>query len=483
MSAQGDVTSDMPSRAAGEKPAEAATRYFAGPMKLRSVLFAGAAFTLVAAGLYAFLLEAFYMCQDVPFIDDWAFVHFLDAFINHQIGWQYFLTPHNGHPFLLARTAVYLDWRIVSLDFALLRWCTVIVILATAVLFGARLAFDLVETGIRQRAEAILLAAPLFALTLTLGQWEILSVATCTDNVAVNLLFLLGVVLLDRWVRTDRIVFLITAILAAILCSMTVLEGVLIWPAFTGFLLLGGWSRHRLMSASFLVVFLGFAALTLTRVSTETFVLAPLSVLWGNLILAGSAYVGQIHNHSILSLNAAVGVLVWTLTAVAGMVYWRAPTALRSRMNKYAVLLGLGIGTSLMIEIGRLYASVETMAASRYITAVMPWAWGLYGVLTLGIRSSYWAAAAAGLQIALVVVGVAAADFEELQNAPYRRDVSLHEMQVLREGKDLDSRSVLGSVFYMDRPTGYLVAAGRAFLFENRLSLFRPQAYDAASSH
>jgi hypothetical protein len=38
---------------------------------------------------------------------------------------------------------------------------------------------------------------------------------------------------------------------------------------------------------------------------------------------------------------------------------------------------------------------------------------------------------------------------------------------------DLDNRSVLATVFYMDRPNGYMVAAGRAFLFENRLSLFR----------
>jgi hypothetical protein len=146
------------------------------------------------------------------------------------------------------------------------------------------------------------------------------------------------------------------------------------------------------------------------------------------------------------------------------------------------VLIALGIGTSLMIEIGRLSPSMQTMATSRYITSIMPWAWGLYGVLTLGIRSSTWAAAAAGIQIALVVVGVAVADFEELQNAPYRREINRREMEVLREGKDLDNRSVLGSVFYMDRPSGYLVALDRAFLFENKLSLFRPGYPGAAPS-
>jgi hypothetical protein len=66
------------------------------------------------------------------------------------------------------------------------------------------------------------------------------------------------------------------------------------------------------------------------------------------------------------------------------------------------------------------------------------------------------------------------ADYEELQIAPYRRDNFLHQMKVLRDGKDLDNRSVLGAVFYMDRPNGSMVATGRDFLFDNRLSLFRP---------
>ncbi len=474
---------------AGEAPDEQLSKptmqYPFGQMSLRPGLLTGVGFALVAASLGAFLLEAFYMCQDVPFLDDWALISLLKAFINHQIGWRYFFTPHNGHPLLLARTATYLDWRIASLDLALLRWCVVIVMLLSAVLFCASLVFDLVETGTtRKRAGAIGLAAPVFALTLSLGQWEVLTVATCLDFVTVNLLFLLGVLLIDRWVRTSRVVFLVMATLSAILCSLTMLQGTLIWPAFIGSLLLGGRARNRLVLASFLAIFLGFAAFTLTRLQAEagTFVFAPLSLLLGNLILAGSAYVGQIHNHSVLPLDIAVGALAWSLTALAGTIYWRAPTELRARMNKYVVLIALGIGTSLMIEIGRLSASMETMATSRYITSIMPWGWGLYGVLMLGVRSSAWAAAAAGIQIALVVVGVTVADFEELQNAPYRREINLHEIQVLRDGKDLDNRSVLGSVFYMDRPSGYLVALDRAFLFENKLSLFRPGYPGAAPS-
>lgn len=468
-----------------ERLSKPTTQYPFGQMKLRPVLLAGIGFALVAASLGAFLLEALYLCQDVPFLDDWALISSLNAFISHQIGWRYFFTPHNEHPFLLARTATYLDWRIASLDLALLRWCVVVVMLLSAVLFCARLVLDLVEAGTaRKPADAIGLATPAFALTLSLGQWEVLSVATCLDFVTVNLLFLLGVLLIDRWVQTSRVVFLITATLSAILCSMTMLQGLLIWPTFIGSLLLGGRARQRLVLASFLVIFLGFAALTLTRLQTDagTLVFAPLSLFSGNLILAGSVYVGQIHNHSVLPLDIAVGALAWSLTALAGTIYWRAPAELRARMNKYVVLIGLGIGTSLMIEIGRLSFSMETMTASRYITSVMPWAWGLYGLLMLGIRTSTWAAAAAGIQIALVVVGVTVADYEELQNAPYRRAISLHEMQVLREGKDLDNRSVLGSVFFMDRPSGYLVAPDRAFLFENKLSLFRPGAHVAAPS-
>jgi hypothetical protein len=79
------------------------------------------------------------------------------------------------------------------------------------------------------------------------------------------------------------------------------------------------------------------------------------------------------------------------------------------------------------------------------------------------------------VQIALVVVVVFVADYDELQIAPYRRDNFLHQMKVLREGKDLGNRSVLGAVFYMERPAGDMVAAGRALLFDNGLWLFQPQ--------
>lgn len=454
-------------------------------MRLRSTLLAAFGFAIIAASVGAFLLEASYMCQDVPFIDDWNFVHLLKAFINHQIGWRYFITRYNGHPFLLARTAMVLDWRFASLDMALLHWCTIIVMLLAAILLGARLAFDLVKskTGWKP-AGAIMLAAPAFALALSLGQWENLSVATAIDNAAVNLFLLLAVIMIDCWVRTNRGIFLITAMVSAIVCSMTVLQGMLVWPALIGIVLLGGVTRRRLLvSAAFLAVFLGLAAMSFTHVPRETFVFALLPLLLGNLILAGSTYVGQIHNHPVLSLDVAVGALSWTLTALAVLLYWRAPTDMRARMNKYAALVGFGMATSLMIEIGRLSMSMETMAASRYINAMMPWAWGLYGVLTLGMRSSYWACAIAGVQIAAVVIAVAIADFEELQIAPSRREDSLHQIEVLRDGKGLDDRSILGSVFYMDRPNGYMVAAGRAFLFENRLSLFRPGAADAAGSN
>lgn len=445
------------------------------------MLLAGLGVALAAAAVGTFLLEASSMCLDVPFIDDWRFVILLQDFINHRIGWQYFFTPHNAHPFLLSRIAMVLDWRFAALDMALLRWCIVIVLLLTATLFCARLIVDLLGTKtIPRRAAASLIATPAFALTLSLGQWEILSVATCIDNAAVNLFFLLGVLSIDRWVRTNGAVFLATAILSALLCSMTVLEGILIWPALAAFLLLDCRPRHRLLSALFVVSFLGFVALTLSRLPTATFVFAPLSLLTGNLILAGSPYVGLIHNQPVLPLDIAVGALVWALTALAGMLYWRAPAELRARMNTYVVLIALGVGTSLMIEIGRLTVSMQSLAASRYITATMPWAWGLYGVLTLSMRSSYGAAAIAAMQIALVVAGATFTDYEELQIVPSRREGFLNQMRLLRDGKDLDDKSVLGNVFYMDRPNGYMVAAGRDFLFDNKLSLFRPGADDTA---
>jgi hypothetical protein len=444
------------------------------PARLRSIVGSGAGLAIIAATVGVLLLEASYVCQDVPMYDDWNFISLLQAFLNHQIGWRYFITSDNGHPVFFARAATYLAWRFTGLNLAVLRWCVVAEILLAGAVFCTMVWSDLVKIG-STRGDALVVAAPACAIALTLGQWEVLTIATgSVDAIAVNLLLLLALLLIDRWTVTDRLGYLVGALLAALLTSVTELQGLLVWPILGFYLVLSGGKNRNALLAILSVVFVCLVVWTRTHIDhSAVLVFAPRRLLLGSLILAGLPYMGQIHNQPVPALDIAVGFAIWPLTLMAGALYWRAPTGLRARMNKYAALIIFGVGTSLMIEIGRLLFGLDAMAASRYATAVLPWAWGLYGLLALSIGSSRFAAAAAAAQIVLIAVGVSLTDFEELQIAPFRRDNALQQIKVLRDGEGLNDRSVLGRIFAMDRPDGYLVAQGREFLATNKLSLFR----------
>ncbi len=365
---------------------------------------------------------------------------------------------------------------------AALRWCTIGVLSASAALLWGRLYRDLMnqQAAVRWRSgEALFLSVTPAVLALSLGQWEILTVASDIDGAAVNLLFLISIFLLDQWCSTGRMLLLAGGLLSAALTSMTQLQGILVWPAMALLLILDAGRRKH--APILIVVVLAFAVsaaagwLSLDDRSSLTF--TPLQLLLGNVIVIGSAYLGFVNNEPVLTEDIMFGCLIWLLTVTAALIYWTSAVEVRARMNKYVALVAFGFGTSLMIEIGRLHATPDHfnyLASSRFAAAVMPWGWGLCGLFALSIRSGRLAAAAAAVQMTAVFLGVGITNLEEARMAPFRRQVFLHQIQVLREEENVGDIAALPKTLYVSEARYVnLVAPVRAYLRANGLSLFR----------
>jgi hypothetical protein len=439
----------------------------------------GAVCLLAPAGLliwYASIVNV-----DIPFIDDWKFIALLKKFVDGQIGWLYFFEPHNGHPMMLDRVAFYFDLKLASLNMALLRWCTVIVMLATAALLCGRLYIDLQSQKTPKRwahGETILLLFPACALALSLSQWEYLMVAASVDLAAASFFLLLSVFLLDCWCSTRRALTLIAASISAVLASMTQMQGIITWPAMALLLILDARLRANL-AALFMVLlaFVVFVGITWMHLpSRPSFAANPIALLVGNTIVIGNSYLGHVNNRPLISGDIVFGSSICILTAMAVMLYFRSSANLRKTMNKYMALIAFGIATSVVIEIGRLHYSREYLAASRYGGYVMPWAWGLYGVVVLGIKSSRLGAFSAFANIAIIVIGVGISDFEENRIAIYRNESYQNQKQALCNGKILSNKEALRKTFYVGEQFESLISPMRNYLLSNKLSFFRDAA-------
>jgi hypothetical protein len=420
-----------------------------------------------------------FVCVDLPFVDDWKFIERLKAFVAGDIGWTYFFEPHNGHPSLFDRVGIYAAWKLASLNLATLRWCALILMLVTAALLGWQLFTDLRRQQASDRwspGEAILLAVPVCALALSLGQWEFFSAAVSVDAVADNLFPVMAIFFLDRWYSSGGRLTLTAAILFAVLASRTQLQGILVWPVLGVLVVLNPkHSQFLSMLAIVVIGFLAFASMNLVGVTSHSsFVFNPLSLFLGNLIIVGVSYLAHIDNRAVMRADIVFGCLVWILTALAIWLYFVSAADTRARMNKYIALIVFGFGTSLMIEIGRLAFSLEYLTASRYGAEVMPWAWGLSGVLALSIRSTKLGAAVFSAHTTIIVIGVGISNIEEARMAISRQGSNQNMIQALREGKILNDNDAMRRTFLVGDQYVDVIPPMREYLLTNKLSLFRP---------
>ncbi len=199
------------------------------------ILIAGCFAAVLTISLTALLvwygLTAF---KDCPIFDDWKTIDRLHAFLDHRVGLGYFFERQNLHPGLAGRILLFADYLTFSLDLRVVRWLSVAIMVATAALVGARLFRDLrggESCDMRGRAIAAVLAAPPCALVLSLGHWEVLSIAIGVDSLAVNLFAVAAIFLIDRWRRRGGALSLVAALVMAACANMNMLQGMFVWPA------------------------------------------------------------------------------------------------------------------------------------------------------------------------------------------------------------------------------------------------------------
>ncbi len=418
--------------------------------------------------------------KDCPLIDDWAFVDRLKAYLSGEAGIGYFFERHNGHPSLLSRLLFYIAYRTSRLDFRVIRWHSIGILLVTAALIGWQLFHDLTRGayGTRAgRAVALILVAPACGLVLSLGHWEVLTLAMAVDNCAVNALAIAAILLTDHWRRRDDALSLAAAVATGLLATMCMLQGALVWPAMALTLLLAPRRRGTvpvllgLATASLisgLAALKGVAAAGGTKIAFDA-----LYAVKGILILQGLPFLGAIHNGFIPLADLAVGLVIVLLTATALLVFFAAMPAQRSGQCKYIGIAAFGGATALLIALGRHQYTAEQLAASRYATALLPAAVGLWGFLAVSAQGSrVTERCLIGLYV-ITVAGLAITDYQEARLAAARGQTMVAMQEALRDGAILNDNAAVRAKFYVDEQFAPLIAVDRAFLKERKLSLFR----------
>jgi hypothetical protein len=422
------------------------------------------------------LANGWIVFTDVPFGDDWVFVERLKAFLEGETGWFYFFEPHNGHPMLIDRLAFYASWKFTSLNLAMLRWSMALLMLIAGGVLSWQLFCDLRQASGWSSAKALFLVLPIFALAVSLNQWEMFNVAANVGPIATALFAVLSVFLLDRWLASKKSLLLTVALLLAVLASLNGLQGILVWPAMGVILLLNPEGRRSsaVMSIVLLAFFI-FAGINFGNVGDRSsFVFDPTSLLFGNLIIAGTPYLTHINDTPNVTAAMIFGYFVWILTGLAMWLYLMSAPDIRIRMNKYVALIAFGFGIALAIEIARIRLfSFEYLAASRYGAQVAPWAWGLWGVLALSSPSNKIATIACSTHAILISIGVGISNIEEADRAIYVRRNFDRQIDALRDGKVFSDKVEMSKIFFMDGQFVHRIPPVREYLLRNKLSLFR----------
>ncbi len=407
----------------------------------------------------ATLLAAF-LCfsVDVPYLDQWEFVPFLQKAMDGALTPHDFWAQHNEHRILFPRLIMLALARATHWD---LRAELALNFLLGAALF-ALLAWQAGAAAKNAgRGEAWGLRAILSLIVFSLSQWQNWFLGWQLQEFLSLFFVLAALFLLDR--SRSRVGFLALAAAAGVVGTYSFANGMLIWPIGAAMLCVSGWNHANRQNLA-----LWAAAGILTACSylydyhTPSYH-PPLSAVLRHPIeypLYVLRYLGQ-------------PVLNWNGTAAAwmggaGLLAWIV-LLYRTRVEKhvFASCLGLGlyaIGSALITGLARIEFGPDQAMSSRYITLANP-LWLAIAFLAWSLppgRKSRWLPRAAWTLAVLLVMA-------SLYGG-YRWTERYHAYSESRSALMAGDRPELLKRLYPDVPR---LLERREILRKYRLSVFR----------
>lgn len=413
-----------------------------------------AAFYIVVLSLLVWY--GFRVFPDLPWIDDWTVINRLMEYLHGHISLlAYIFTRHNVHFIVPARLAFLFSYAGLRLNLAAIRWCSLLVICATAVYYTRVMSLD-VSNQYRNR---ILPLGYLFILALiimpivTLGQWEVFSVAMEISNVTSNLAAIVGVVYFDRYLRNRRETSYWSAILLGLVSWQSMANGALLFLVYMITLLMykdmhGKWLKLLIVCLCAVGIPLieahaAHASNDLIAVFTGQYSLKR--CLLGALSILGVGIIWGMHNKPYLPGVILAGGIVCLGTVYVLWHYVFIPINdenARLVLRKYWMLTMYGVLSDIAVYFGRIHFGVAYLASSRYIPISMLTIIGITAYFyllscktlrttttrnTFRLRTAYSA-----ILFASIVFGYGVTNVSEIQMARYRRASYVEAARYLR---------------------------------------------------
>jgi hypothetical protein len=394
----------------------------------------------------------------VPYLDDWAYVVVLGEHLEGRRSlFEYLFTSHNGHPSVPSRVLFLIAYYFADLRLDLLRTLTAVALIASAAAL-----FRLVAparggaTGAR-----LLFFFPCLTLVVSLGHWEILSIASTVSNALALLFSILGIILTGDGLRRGDVRTLTLGGVSAFAATCSMSHGSLTWLAMAWQAAIATRPRRGLAAAFALV---GVASLpVIAMLSPRTSPSLDIGLFaQAALIATGTGLIGFVNNQSVPALNLVAGGIVVGLAGGCAWTLSRMSAEARQAVNESSALIVLGWLSVLALAYGRMGFGADYLASSRYAAIAMPMTAGVY--LFWLARPHPGTVLALPLTAALVLASAALTNREEARIAPHRVRAWEETTRLFRCAPPDDPAVV--------QRARHHYTVGRAFLVARQLSIF-----------
>jgi hypothetical protein len=355
---------------------ESKPKHTASPIKALWIIFIG------LPPLFLLLMYVFFRV-DIPYLDQWEFVLFLEKWHEGTLGMAEFWAQHNEHRLLFP--------RLIMLGLASLSSWNVELELLTNTLLGTAI-FALVTWQVRRTmlqvkgppVWGVLVLVSLLLFTLSqwrnwfLG-WQLQVFLNVLAVVGICILLSAPIVLSPAGMRRLWLRFMVSLILAVV-AAYSFANGILAWPVGLVLLILTREREDQSREARLTFWCLGAGATTLSYLMGYH---SPghhpaINAVFGHL-LSYPVYVCKYLGQPIVSFSGMGA----ALCGAAGVVFWLGSAYLLMKRHpkqawRYAPYVGLGlyaVGSALLTGLARVDMSTAQAMSPRYVTlANLLWA-------------------------------------------------------------------------------------------------------------
>ena len=399
---------------------------------------------------------------NLPWLDDWTVINRLMEYLNGRISLlTYIFSRHNVHFIVPARFAFLISYENLKLNLAAVRWGSLVVIGATAALYARVFSVDISnkKNGTRTMVLIYLFILALIVMPIvTLGQWEIFSVAMDISNVVANLAAIAGIICFDRFLRKQSYIDYWVAILLALCSWQSMANGALLFGVYLIAILLEKELRNKYIQ----ILIILFCALAIpiveARAAHATSDLVAVFTgqyslkrcVLGALSILGVGIIWGVHNKPYLpGVFTAGGIVcigsIYVLWNYIGIP--RSNSNIKSFLRKYWMLTLFGVLSDIAVYFGRIHFGATYLASSRYIPISMLAIIGIAAYMYLlscgpatrttptTINDSRVRSAYSVILYTAIFIGFLVTNVSEVQMAQYRRASYIEASQYLRSGQ------------------------------------------------